>query len=126
MKFFVSILTLAFLVVSTKSQEIDDNFFDMNKIEDDALTTSLPYYSLVIGYLKELNQKLAVNNGSISSEDQLILEALLNEMTKNNEITKENMRMVESVRNLISKKFKDINLIKKKKQNSKYMHWRQG
>ncbi len=122
MKFFISILTLAILVVSLQSQDIADNFFDMNKIEDE----SLPYYSLVIDYLKELNTKLAVTNGSISNEDKLMLGALLDEMANNNEINTENMRMVEMVRNLIAKKHEDIRMIKKIKQNSKYMHWRQG
>ncbi len=122
MKFFISILTLAILVVSLQSQDIADNFFDMNKIEDE----SLPYYSLVIDYLKELNTKLAVTNGSISNEDKLMLGALLDEMANNNEINTENMRMVELVRNLISRKHEDIRMIKKIKQNSKYMHWRQG
>jgi len=94
----------------------------MNKIEDE----SLPYYSLVIDYLKELNTKLAVTNGSISNEDKLMLGALLDEMANNNEINTENMKMVELVRKLISKKHEDIKMIKKIKQNSKYMHWRQG
>ena len=122
MKFFISILTLAILVISLKSQDINDNFFDINKIEDEAL----PYYSLVIDYLKELNTKLAVNHGSISNEDKLMLGALLDEMANNNEINMDNMRMVERARNLIAKKHEDIRMIKKIKQNSKYMHWRQG